>query len=71
MVTATELELIINKPMPFGKYKGKPLLRLPMAYLCWMERQGWPGGRLGTELALIYELKLDGVDEGLYRLLVK
>ena len=67
--SAAELRLIINKPMPFGKYHGRPLLRLPMAYLCWLERRGWPDGRLGAELALVYELKLNGLDAGLYPLL--
>lgn len=65
----TELLSIIQKPMPFGKYRGQPLLRLPMAYLCWLERKGWPAGTLGSELALVYELKLNGVDQPLYSLL--
>ncbi|WP_375055013.1 putative quorum-sensing-regulated virulence factor [Zobellella sp. DQSA1] len=68
-IQAAELLSIISKPMPFGKYKGLPLLRLPMAYLCWLERKTWPAGQLGAELALVYELKLNGVDKGLYSLL--
>ncbi len=64
-----ELLSIISKSMPFGKYRGRPLLRLPMAYLCWLERKGWPAGALGAELALVYELKLNGVDQPLYALL--
>ncbi|ART81068.1 DUF3820 family protein [Oceanisphaera avium] len=60
---------IINKPMPFGKYSGRALLALPLNYLCWLERQGWPKGDLGAELALIYELKHNGVAEPLYALL--
>ena len=62
---------IIQTPMPYGKYRGQPLLRLPLAYLCWMERQGWPEGPLGAELALVYELKHNGLDQPLYRLLPK
>ncbi|GGB53394.1 hypothetical protein GCM10011502_28260 [Oceanisphaera marina] len=68
-LASSELFDIINKPMPFGKYAGQPLLKLPMAYLCWFERKGWPEGGLGTELALVYELKLNGVDLPLYQLL--
>ncbi|MFP2769527.1 DUF3820 family protein [Oceanisphaera sp. KMM 10153] len=66
---SAELLSIIQKSMPFGKYRGQPLLRLPMAYLCWLERKGWPAGALGAELALVYELKLNGVDQLLYSLL--
>lgn len=66
-----ELLIIINKPMPFGKYRGQALLTLPLPYLCWLERQGWPSGQLGAELALIYELKHNGVAEPLYRLLAR
>ncbi|MCT7656501.1 DUF3820 family protein [Oceanimonas sp. NS1] len=53
----------------YGKYRGQPLLRLPLAYLCWMERKGWPAGGLGAELALVYELKHNGLDQSLYALL--
>ncbi|WMC09250.1 DUF3820 family protein [Oceanimonas pelagia] len=60
---------IIRRPMPYGKYRGQPLLRLPLAYLCWMERRGWPEGALGAELALVYELKHNGLDLALYGLL--
>lgn len=66
---ATKLLTVISKPMAFGKYSGLALLKLPMAYLCWLERKGWPNGPLGAELALIYELKLNGVDLPLYKLL--
>ncbi|MFD1008274.1 MULTISPECIES: putative quorum-sensing-regulated virulence factor [Oceanisphaera] len=68
-LASSELLNIISKTMPFGKYSGRPLLKLPMAYLCWLERGGWPPGVLGTELALVYELKLNGVDLPLYQLL--
>lgn len=70
-LASTELFDIISKPMPFGKYAGQALLKLPMAYLCWFERKGWPEGALGTELALVYELKLNGVDLPLYQLLTQ
>ncbi|PSJ47605.1 hypothetical protein C7H85_01875 [Zobellella endophytica] len=69
MTESAELLSIVRQPMPFGKYKGMALLRLPMAYLCWLERKGWPAGSLGERLALVYELKLNGLDQGLYPLL--
>ena len=67
----TQLLTIINKPMPFGKHSGQALLTLPLGYLCWLERQGWPSGDIGAELALIYELKHNGVAQSLYGLLTR
>ncbi|QDF68471.1 DUF3820 family protein [Shewanella sp. SNU WT4] len=48
--------------MPFGKYKGLKLLRLPEPYLVWFHRQGFPPGKLGEQLALMYEIKLNGLE---------
>lgn len=28
-------------PMPFGKYRGTPLGRLPVAYQAWLKNQDW------------------------------
>jgi len=56
--------------MPFGKYgpkhyppHGVPLYDLPLEYLMWFERRGWPGGRLGDLLRILHQLKADGCDE--------
>lgn len=68
-LSKSELLTIINKPMPFGKHSGQALLTLPLGYLCWLERKGWPAGTIGTELALIYELQHNGLAEPLYALL--
>lgn len=43
--------------MPFGRHKGQRLMDLPFGYLCWFQRQGWPRGKLGAQLATIYELQ--------------
>ncbi len=59
----------INRPMPFGKHAGVPLLKLPEPYLVWMHQQGFPKGLLGRELALIYEIKLNGLESVYYPLL--
>ncbi len=56
----------INQEMPFGKYKGRQLLDLPEPYLVWFHGQGFPTGKLGAQLALIYEVKLNGL-EGMLR----
>jgi len=56
----------INQTMPFGKYKGRKLLDLPEPYLVWFHAQGFPKGKLGEQLALMYEIKLNGL-EGMLR----
>lgn len=56
----------INQVMPYGKYKGRQLLDLPEPYLVWYHKQGLPQGKLGTQLALVYEIKLNGL-EGMVR----
>ena len=52
--------------MPYGKYKGRQLLDLPEPYLVWYHGKGFPHGKLGAQLALIYEVKLNGL-EGMLR----
>ncbi|MEL4280183.1 MULTISPECIES: DUF3820 family protein [Shewanella] len=60
----------INQVMPFGKYAGRRLLELPEPYLVWFHQQGFPKGKLGEQLALIYEVKLNGL-EGMLKPLLK
>jgi len=52
----------INQTMPFGKYAGRKLLTLPEPYLVWFHSKGFPEGQLGRQLALIYEVKLNGLE---------
>ena len=55
------LELVSMK-MPFGKYEGKILCDLPVSYLEWFQRKGFPKGKLGTLLETMYEIKLNGLE---------
>lgn len=48
--------------MPFGKYKGWRLVRLPEPYLVWFAREGFPHGKLGQQMALALELKTNGLE---------
>lgn len=60
----------VNCIMPFGKYAGRKLLHLPEPYLVWFNSKGFPEGKLGEQLALIYEVKLNGLEKMLEPLLI-
>jgi uncharacterized protein (DUF3820 family) len=53
---------LIKMPMPFGKYKGIILYKLPVSYLEWFNRKGFPEGKLGMLLQTLYEIKLNGLE---------
>jgi uncharacterized protein (DUF3820 family) len=53
---------LVNTEMPFGKYAGTKLLNLPEPYLVWFHKQGFPAGKLGEQLATMYEIKLNGLE---------
>ena len=55
------LELVKMK-MPFGKYEGRLICNLPMAYLEWFNRKGFPKGKIGILLNTMYEIKLNGLE---------
>lgn len=55
------LELVQAK-MPFGKYQGTTLTNLPVSYLEWFQRKGFPSGKLGMMLATMYEIKSNGLE---------
>ncbi|KKO12738.1 hypothetical protein LCGC14_0007550 [marine sediment metagenome] len=52
----------LSQTMPFGKYRGKKLIDLPEPYLVWFHRQGFPNSKLGRQLALMYEIKVNGLE---------
>jgi len=54
------LQLVTMK-MPFGKYKAVLLCDLPVSYLEWFQRKGFPKGKLGMLLQTIYEIRLNGL----------
>lgn len=57
-----ELEKLKLMTMPFGKYKGVPLIDLPEPYVVWFYTNGLPEGELGKLLGLLYEIKLNGLE---------
>ncbi len=65
-----DLEEIGGTFMPFGKFgpehyppKGVPVFDLPVEYLGWFAAKGgFPNGRLGQLLQMVYQMKVDGLD---------
>jgi len=53
---------LVSTPMPFGKYKGKLICDLPEFYLVWYRNKGFPKGKLGDLLSIMYEIKLNGLE---------
>jgi hypothetical protein len=55
------LKDIVTTRMPFGKYKGILLCDLPVSYLEWFQKEGFPKGKLGMMLATMFEIKINGL----------
>jgi uncharacterized protein (DUF3820 family) len=53
---------LVKMRMPFGKYKGTVLCYLPISYLEWFQRKGFPEGKLGVLLTTLYEIKMNGLE---------
>jgi uncharacterized protein (DUF3820 family) len=64
------LEQLANTKMPFGKYKGKYLIDLPERYIVWYKNKGFPSGKFGDMLHLVYEIQLNGLEDLVRRLKV-
>ncbi len=63
-------EEIGRTSMPFGKFgpahfppRGVPIYDLPVEYLGWFAvKAGFPKGRLGQLLEMVYHMKVEGLD---------
>ncbi|WP_460050237.1 DUF3820 family protein [Spirochaeta dissipatitropha] len=53
---------LANTKMPFGKYAGRYLVNLPEPYVLWFKNQGLPSGELGELMALLVEIKVNGLE---------
>ncbi|MGQ0708244.1 MAG: DUF3820 family protein [Rhodoferax sp.] len=58
---AQDLELLVQRTMPYGKYQGRVLADLPGYYLQWFAREGFPKGELGRLLQLMFEIDHNGL----------
>lgn len=56
-----DLQLLVDRDMPFGKYKGRLIADLPGNYLSWFAREGFPEGEIGRLLALMHEIDHNGL----------
>lgn len=61
-LTPEDLLAIARTRMPFGRYEGRVLIDLPEAYVVWFAKNGFPEGKLGRLLALLYDIKLNGLE---------
>ena len=65
MPNAPDPQILIDltqTKMPFGKYKDRVLRELPVSYLEWFARKGFPPGKLGVRLQTLYEIKINGLE---------
>jgi hypothetical protein len=53
---------LVEMKMPFGKFKGSLLCNLPVSYLEWFQRKGFPEGKLGMLLQTMLEIKMNGLE---------
>ena len=58
-----------NTSMPFGRFgpkdfppRGLPIMDLPEEYLAWFQQRGFPNGRLGELLEVVWGIKDVGMD---------
>jgi len=58
---AQDLQLLVTRTMPFGKYRGRVDRDLPGHYLTWFARNGFPKGEIGRLLALMHEIDHNGL----------
>ena len=54
---------LVEMKMPFGRFKNRVLCDLPVSYLEWFARKGFPKGKLGMLLSTIYEIKINGLED--------
>ncbi|MBC8156067.1 MAG: DUF3820 family protein [Bacteroidetes bacterium] len=56
------LKELVHYQMPYGKYKNQLIRTLPVYYLEWLAKEGFPAGKLGQLLQTMYEIRLNGLE---------
>lgn len=59
---STQLLKLAKYRMPFGKYANRLLIDLPEPYVIWFSNKGFPNGELGKMLAIVHEIKVNGLE---------
>lgn len=62
MYDSTFLIKLVQAKMPFGRFKGRYITELPVSYLEWFSRKGFPRGDLGQYLSTMFEIKTNGLE---------
>lgn len=60
---AEDLQKLVERPMPFGKYQGRLIADLPGDYLNWFAREGFPKSEIGRLLQLMHEIDHNGLSD--------
>lgn len=68
MFDQQDLIKVANQEMPFGRFKGTPLIQLPEEYLLWFVDRGFPSGKLGELMQMTLEIKINGLENLIYPL---
>lgn len=58
-----DLQLLVTRTMPFGKFKGRLIADLPGFYLQWFVREGVPKGEIGRLIGLMHEIDHNGLSD--------
>ncbi|MGD8593190.1 MAG: DUF3820 family protein [Gammaproteobacteria bacterium] len=48
--------------MPFGKHSKILLIDLPLTYLVWFSKKGFPCGELGQLMRIVHDIKSGGME---------
>ena len=56
-----DLIKLTTQVMPYGKYQGMVLCRLPEHYVSFMVNKALPQGQLGQLILLLNELQINGL----------
>lgn len=54
---------LVRAKMPFGKYKDRYIVDIPVHYLEFLARDGFKDDTLGQYLSTMHEIKINGIEK--------